>query len=544
MRIILFVIVIWVNIIKINFGQTVVWSNFYNELPSSQEAVADVSFDQLGNTYLLGYGRIVTIQSYDFILIKSNENGEKEWSKVFNGTQNDNDLPSALFVDATGNVYVTGITRWLNNTYKIVTLKYSASGNLLWSTVFDSTGVSESRSNDISVSNDGFIYVTGYASPNNNGYYDLVTLKLSNDGEILDWNYFGQSTNSSDNGSIVITDNNGNVIVGGDSFRNTTFGREAVIIKYNSSLDTSWVHRINGNDNSFNEFTTDLAVDDTGNVYTLCRLQNNPGFTDYAVIKINSSGEILWRKEFDEAGAQDLPQAMCLDNDGNVIVTGTVRRIGSGGYNDFAVIKYNNAGERQWISYYDGPNNLDDDPINIGSDIYRNIYICGESNRTGGNFKFITAKYNPEGSFIWEYVYDENVSSKAIAISTEVNGYVYAAGEGENTLGNQNMFAVKLSNVTGIEKNLITLNDYYLLQNYPNPFNPSTKISWQSPVSGHQSLKVYDVLGNEVATLVDEYKSAGSYEVDFIASELPSGVYIYKLQSGDFIKTMKMILLK
>ena len=145
MRIILFVIVIWVNIIKINFGQTVVWSNFYNELPSSQEAVADVSFDQLGNTYLLGYGRIVTIQSYDFILIKSNENGEKEWSKVFNGTQNDNDLPSALFVDATGNVYVTGITRWLNNTYKIVTLKYSASGNLLWSTVFDSTGVSESR---------------------------------------------------------------------------------------------------------------------------------------------------------------------------------------------------------------------------------------------------------------------------------------------------------------------------------------------------------------------------------------------------------------
>ncbi|MCL6494586.1 MAG: T9SS type A sorting domain-containing protein [Ignavibacterium sp.] len=80
--------------------------------------------------------------------------------------------------------------------------------------------------------------------------------------------------------------------------------------------------------------------------------------------------------------------------------------------------------------------------------------------------------------------------------------------------------------------------------NYPNPFNPVTKITWQSPVNGQQTLKVYDVLGREVATLVDEYREAGSYEVEFDATNLPSGMYIYRLQSGNYSDVKKMILSK
>jgi hypothetical protein len=89
---------------------------------------------------------------------------------------------------------------------------------------------------------------------------------------------------------------------------------------------------------------------------------------------------------------------------------------------------------------------------------------------------------------------------------------------------------------------------FNLLQNYPNPFNPSTKISWQSPVSSWQTLKVYDVLGNEVAILVDEYRNAGSYVVEFNAASSirnpASGIYFYRLQAGDYVETKKMILLK
>ena len=85
---------------------------------------------------------------------------------------------------------------------------------------------------------------------------------------------------------------------------------------------------------------------------------------------------------------------------------------------------------------------------------------------------------------------------------------------------------------------------YELTQNYPNPFNPTTKISWEAPVSSWQTLRVYDVLGNEIATLVNEYREAGRYSINFDASNMPSGVYIYKLQAGDFTQTRKMTLLK
>ncbi len=88
------------------------------------------------------------------------------------------------------------------------------------------------------------------------------------------------------------------------------------------------------------------------------------------------------------------------------------------------------------------------------------------------------------------------------------------------------------------------VSDFRLEQNYPNPFNPSTKISWQSPVNSHQTLKVYDMLGNEVATLVDEYREAGRYEILFDASGLSSGTYFYKLQAGEFSAVRKMILMK
>jgi hypothetical protein len=86
--------------------------------------------------------------------------------------------------------------------------------------------------------------------------------------------------------------------------------------------------------------------------------------------------------------------------------------------------------------------------------------------------------------------------------------------------------------------------NFELSQNYPNPFNPTTKISWQSPVAGFHTLKVYDVLGNEVATLVNEFRNAGSYEIDFDASKLSSGVYFYQLKAGNFLQSKKMIYLK
>ncbi|MBI5402708.1 MAG: T9SS type A sorting domain-containing protein [Ignavibacteriae bacterium] len=86
--------------------------------------------------------------------------------------------------------------------------------------------------------------------------------------------------------------------------------------------------------------------------------------------------------------------------------------------------------------------------------------------------------------------------------------------------------------------------EYNLGQNYPNPFNPVTKISYDIPKSGFVSLKVYDLLGREIAALVNEVKAPGSYIVELDASAFASGTYFYRLESGNFISTRKMVLIK
>jgi hypothetical protein len=105
--------------------------------------------------------------------------------------------------------------------------------------------------------------------------------------------------------------------------------------------------------------------------------------------------------------------------------------------------------------------------------------------------------------------------------------------------------------VVSVDENQIagtTPKEYQLFQNYPNPFNPSTKISWQAVIDCWQTLKVYDVLGNEVTTLVNEYRAAGAYEIEFNpASSIKhpaSGIYFYRLQAGSFVETKKMLLIK
>jgi hypothetical protein len=98
--------------------------------------------------------------------------------------------------------------------------------------------------------------------------------------------------------------------------------------------------------------------------------------------------------------------------------------------------------------------------------------------------------------------------------------------------------------VTAVNEDLSSVNSYSLSNNYPNPFNPSTKITYTLPERGNVSLKVYDLLGGEVAQLVNGEIEAGSYDISFNAVNLPSGIYFYKLQAGSFIETKKMILLK
>jgi hypothetical protein len=91
---------------------------------------------------------------------------------------------------------------------------------------------------------------------------------------------------------------------------------------------------------------------------------------------------------------------------------------------------------------------------------------------------------------------------------------------------------------------IVTPEVFALNQNYPNPFNPTTVISYQLPISGYVSLKVYDMLGREVMTLVNEVKSAGHYSINFNASAFSSGIYFYRITAGTFTQTKQMMFIK
>lgn len=117
--------------------------------------------------------------------------------------------------------------------------------------------------------------------------------------------------------------------------------------------------------------------------------------------------------------------------------------------------------------------------------------------------------------------------------------YIFAAGWAND------FFRTKYPTVVSVNyEPSPTLNEFKLEQNYPNPFNPATTIRYRIPERSFVTLKIYDLLGSEVATLVNEEKPACEYEVEFNAANLTSGIYFYKLQAGSFVQTKKMVLIK
>jgi len=207
---------------------------------------------------------------------------------------------------------------------------------------------------------------------------------------------------------------------------------------------------------------------------------------------------------------------------------GTYGDINNDGFSDFAI------GE----PYYQNSNNIVTGAayVFLGKDIIDSTYsyiLEGESgSEFGSEYSSIMFFEDINGDeydeiFIWapNYPVFENRTGKI---------YIYSYKKLTDVKDNQDNF----------------LNNFELQQNYPNPFNPSTSIQYAIASRQFVTLKVFDVLGKEVATLVNEEKSAGSYEVIFNsveplhATSLPSGVYFYQLRAGDYIETKKMILLK
>jgi hypothetical protein len=162
-----------------------------------------------------------------------------------------------------------------------------------------------------------------------------------------------------------------------------------------------------------------------------------------------------------------------------------------------------------------------------------NGIFCTKSNDQGNTFP-VTA-----------FINSVNANAKDPSIFVDANDILYSVWT-DNRSGTEGVYFSKGTiTITNIgEKSGVIPTHYELLQNYPNPFNPSTVIRYTLPVSGNISLKLFDVLGKEVAVLVNEHKAAGVYELEFNGAGLASGIYYYQITAGNYFATKKIALIK
>lgn len=165
--------------------------------------------------------------------------------------------------------------------------------------------------------------------------------------------------------------------------------------------------------------------------------------------------------------------------------------------------------------------------ITVG-DIVRWTNISGTHNVKADDNSFTSG---PAAPAPWEYTHTFTAAGN--------NPYYCEPHQGMGMTG-----TIIVQDPVGVSDDELIAEKFELKQNYPNPFNPSTSIQYAITTRQFVTLKVYNILGDEVVTLVNEEKQSGIYEVTFNASNLSSGMYLYKLQTGSFVETKKMILLR
>ena len=176
-----------------------------------------------------------------------------------------------------------------------------------------------------------------------------------------------------------------------------------------------------------------------------------------------------------------------------------------------------------------------------------NVFVTGESSVTASNIDMITLKYDPSGNQQWLLHYGStgNGTDRPAGIAVNEKEEVYITATAYSQANNQDILTLKYSHSTGIsEPVFIVPAEFNLYNNFPNPFNPTTSIQFDIPVDSKVQLKIYDITGREVHTLVNEIRKPGHYTESFDGTNLASGVYIYRLIAGSIVKSRMMVLIK
>ncbi len=511
-----------------------------------------MAMDDSSNVIVIGNTR-TTNGNFDYLIVKYDSTGQLKWNASYNGPNNGDDQVAAVAVDRQGNIYVTGSSAPANGLADFVTIKLNRDGVRQWVARYNGPANNLDEATAIAVDEAGYVYVTGFS--NGGGlvpFPDIVTIKYDPSGQ-QQWavRYDGPS-GSIDMASAIAVDRNGNVYVTGATGSGrpgwgSALQTDFITLKYNAQGEQVWAVTYNGPANA-QDIATHLVLESDNNVYVAGTSMGTGTRLDYTTIKYNSAGQVQWVARYNsDENLQDNISGLAVDGSGNVVVTGT---IGSDLFNpnsDFMTIRYDQHGNQQWLARYNGPGNSWERAAGVALDRDGNVYVTGQSVGDTTASDFATLKYDRDGALQWVARYHSGSRSDdaSIAIQLDRSGNVYVAGSSGIEMNAGIVTLIKYAQTD----NLVAANrraraDQRLSRSYPNPFNAAVAIIFDVPESNQVSLKVYNMMGQELATLIDQQVSAGTYQVFWDAIGHHSGVYFYRLQIGNNLESNKMILLR
>lgn len=435
-------------ILKYNTSGNLLWSerqnNFDNQ--SYEDIPYAITTDNLGNAYVVG-SSFDNGTLYDFIIIKYATNGDTLWTARYNSPYHDNDEAVAVAVDASKNVYVTGRSYSYNKGDDIITIKFNENGIVQWIQNFNSTRDSTDRPIALSVDAAGNVYVVGYSYAGSTGY-DYITIKYNTNG-IQQWvSYFNSSSSSDDFAASLGIDKFGNVYVTGYC-TTTSAGNNIATVKYSPSGVQQWVKYYNGPSNS-DDVATALAIDTLGNIIVTGSSIGASTSNDIVLIKYNPNGDQQWVSRYDgPANNVDYPKSLFVIPSGEIYVGGW--SFGTTSYTDMIVLKYSPSGSRIWEARYNDPSNDYDYLEGMIVDQWGNAYISGTTNGSLKN-NYATIKYNAAGELQWVAYYANQTSTadEVIAMAMDNLGNIFVTGAEYDSLDYSDIITIKYRQTTFI----------------------------------------------------------------------------------------------
>lgn len=391
--------------------------------------------DEQGNIYVTGSAEMPGCRS-DYGTVKYENEGNQIWVAYYDGPVNHVDNASALALDMTGNVYVTGSSRGSGYDDDCATVKYDSDGNQIWVARYDGPANDDDYAVDIAVDTVGNVYLTGTSCKIWPYDYDYVTIKYDPLGDEMWIERYRDPGGLWDYAHDLVLDPAGNVFVTGDSWGSGTYPDYASI-KYSPDGNRLGVRRYNGPANGADRAYA-IALDEAGNICVTGESEGGSTHYDYLTIKYDAFGNRLWRARYTGpvSNGWDRATAIAIDAEGNVYVTGSSDSQGGGFNDDYLTIKYDPDGNQLWEARYDNPS--DDQEFNgdvataIALDEEGNVYVTGVSyggGGFGGTFSdFATIKYDTDGNMLWVARYGDYKTDGACSIAVDENGGVYVTG--------------------------------------------------------------------------------------------------------------------